>query len=98
MANFDDPWLVEQRGDCLYIKFRPDAISSLGEIEFLDLPNVGANLKKGMPSIGIEAVNWIGTSKVPVDGTVIAVNNKITDFKSHHVTSNDWLLRLTIMN
>lgn len=96
MANFDYPWLIEHHDDYTYIKFSPIAVKALGELVFLDLPNVGAHLKKGMPSIGIEAENWIGTSKVPVNGIVTAVNQQIVDFKSCHLTSDDWLLKIVL--
>lgn len=46
MANFDYPWLIEDHDDYAYIKFSPIAVKALGKLVFLDLPDVGAHLKK----------------------------------------------------
>lgn len=96
MVNFENPWVVEHHHHHVEVKFSKTSLNYLGTLVFLDLPNVGAQLKTGMPSIGIEAENWVGTSKVPVSGTVTAVNEKVTDFNSKNLTSDDWVLQLTV--
>lgn len=94
MIKFENPWTIEAQDDQLVLKFTQQALDELGKITFLDLPNCGAHLTKGMPCISIEAMNWIGTSKVPVNGEVVGVNDSIAGFNSQRLTSQDWILKL----
>lgn len=96
MIQFEYPWRVERANDLLTVKFDPEQLQQLGKLIFLDLPDSGSRLKKGMPCISVEATNWLGTCKIPVSGTVVAVNNQITGFKSHHIQPDEWLLQLRV--
>lgn len=95
MIEFENPWVVEKQADSWIVKFTPDSLTKLGRIIFLDLPNVGAKLQKGMPCIGIEATNWTGTGKVPMTGTVSAVNQALAGLPTRKITSEDWIVQLT---
>ena len=97
MVEFENPWLIDQEAGTAILRFSANALAKLGQLYFLDLPNLGAQLKVGMPSIGIEAERWIGASKVPIDGTVIAVNEAVSAMNSDHLTSNDWILKLAVV-
>ncbi|WP_295729816.1 hypothetical protein [uncultured Limosilactobacillus sp.] len=94
MIKFENPWLIKVQGEQLVLKFTQQALDELGQLIFLDLPNTGAQLVQGMPCIGIEATNWIGTSKIPLSGEVISVNDKVAGLNSRLLTSHDWLLKL----
>lgn len=94
MVKFEYPWIVEEQTDRLILKFAPQSLKQLGTINFIDLPNVGAHLKRGMPSVEIEAQNWVGTSKIPVNGVVSAVNQSVAGFPIQKISGNDWILQL----
>lgn len=94
MVEFEYPWSISYSGSLATLKFNANALHQLGALIFLDLPDQGADLKKGMPSISIEATNWIGTSKVPISGVVTKVNDRIAGLKSNQITDGDWILQL----
>lgn len=96
MVKFEYPWCLQRSSQGMILKFDPTSLQQLGHLIFLDLPDQGAILKEGMPCIGIEATNWLGTSKVPVSGTVLAVNSQIAGLKSCHLKADDWILLLRI--
>ncbi|WP_251547259.1 glycine cleavage system protein H [Limosilactobacillus caecicola] len=94
MVQFENPWKVVKSGQKIMLKLPQEELDKLGPIYFLDLPDVGAQLQAGMPCISIEAAKWIGTSKAPVDGQVIAVNQAVAGLNSQDLTSQDWILEL----
>ena len=56
------------------------AQSQLGDIIFLELPDVDDKIIAGEPFGEIEAVKTVSELYAPVDGTVIEVNNNLEDF------------------
>ena len=51
------------------------AIDSLGELVFLDLPAVGADLSAGSPAGEIESTKSVSDLYAPADGRVVEVNS-----------------------
>lgn len=59
------------------------AVQQLGDIVFLDLPKVGAKVKKDSPMCVIESVKAAVDINAPVSGEVVEVNEPITqDFET----------------
>ena len=56
------------------------AQSQLGDIIFLELPDVDDKIIAGEPFGEIEAVKTVSELYAPVDGTVIETNNNLEDF------------------
>ena len=56
------------------------AQSQLGDIIFLELPDVGDKIIAGDSFGEIEAVKTVSELYAPVDGLVIEVNNNLEDF------------------
>ena len=56
------------------------AQSQLGDIIFLELPDVDYKVVAGEPFGEIEAVKTVSELYAPVDGLVIEVNNNLEDF------------------
>jgi glycine cleavage system H protein len=56
------------------------AQSQLGDIIFLELPDIDDKIIAGEPFGEIEAVKTVSELYAPVDGTVIEVNNNLEDF------------------
>ena len=55
------------------------AVEQLGDITMVDLPKVGATLKKGDAFGTVESVKSVSDLYAPVSGTVIAVNGALKD-------------------
>jgi glycine cleavage system H protein len=55
------------------------AQKQLGDVVFLDLPEVGATLSRGQPFGTIESVKAVSELFAPVSGIVIAVNADLKD-------------------
>ena len=55
------------------------AQSQLGDIIFLELPDIDDKIIAGEPFGEIEAVKTVSELYAPVDGTVIEVNNNLED-------------------
>lgn len=69
----DDEWVLKS-GDQLRIGVSDYAQQQLGDIVFLELPEVGSKLTRGTPFGVIESVKAVSDLSAPVSGTVVAVN------------------------
>ena len=56
------------------------AQSQLGDIIFLELPDIGDKVIAGQPFGEIEAVKTVSELYAPLDGIIIEVNNDLEDF------------------
>jgi glycine cleavage system H protein len=55
------------------------AQSELGDIVFVELPEVGAELKENEPFGSVESVKTVSELYAPVSGKVIEVNEELSD-------------------
>ena len=77
------------------------AQSQLGDIIFLELPDVGDKIIAGEPFGEIEAVKTVSELYAPVDGTVIEVNNNLEDFPekvNQDCYGDGWLIKIKLEN
>ena len=73
------------------------AQSQLGDIIFLELPDVDDKIIAGEPFGEIEAVKTVSELYAPVDGTVIEVNNNLEDFPekvNHDCYGDGWIIKI----
>jgi glycine cleavage system H protein len=71
-------WLRSEGGRCR-VGVTDYAQSSLHEIVYVDLPKVGANVSQ-MQSLGtVESVKAVADVYSPISGTVLEVNNALSD-------------------
>jgi glycine cleavage system H protein len=75
------------------------AIDQLGDIVFLDLPEVGTRVEKGQTFGTIESVKAVEDIYSPVTGTVMESNTALVD--APEIIGNDpygasWLLKVNI--
>ena len=75
------------------------AIDQLGDIVFLDLPEVGTRVEKGQTFGTIESVKAVEDIYFPVTGTVMESNTALVD--EPEIIGNDpygasWLLKVNI--
>ena len=75
------------------------AIDQLGDIVFLDLPEVGAKVEKGQTFGTIESVKAVEDIYSPVTGTVMEANTALVDDPENIASDpygQSWLLKINI--
>jgi glycine cleavage system H protein len=70
---------VRLEGEIATIGISAFAVDQLGDIVFLELPEVGAALEKGEAFGTVESVKAVEDLKAPVTGTVIERNDDIVE-------------------
>ncbi|MCU0541397.1 MAG: glycine cleavage system protein GcvH [Oscillatoriaceae cyanobacterium Prado104] len=70
---------VRLEGEIATIGISAFAIDQLGDIVFLELPEVGAALEKGEAFGTVESVKAVEDLKAPVTGTVVERNDEIVE-------------------
>ncbi len=77
------------------------AVEQLGDVVFVDLPEVGRTLKKGDVFGAIESVKAVSDLYSPMSGTVAAVNAALEDnpgLINDDPHGDGWILKLTVSN
>ncbi len=75
----DHEWLRAEGEDEVTIGITDHAQNALGDIVFVQLPEVGASFAAGDEAAVIESVKAAGELKMPLAGTVVAVNDALAD-------------------
>ncbi|BBW97453.1 glycine cleavage system protein GcvH [Geobacillus sp. FSL W8-0032] len=70
---------VRVEGEHVRIGITDYAQSELGDIVFVELPEVGAQLKANEPFGSVESVKTVSELYAPVSGTVVEVNEALND-------------------
>ena len=70
---------INDKDDDTTIGITDFAQSQLGDIIFLELPDIGDKIISGEPFGDVEAVKTVSELYAPVNGTVIEVNNDLED-------------------
>ncbi len=71
-------WLVVE-GDLLVVGITEHASTQLGDVVFVELPDVGREVEKGEEIVVIESVKAASDISAPVDGEIVEVNQDIVD-------------------
>ncbi len=74
----DDEW-TRTDGDIVEIGVTDYAQDQLGDIVFVELPEVGASFEQGAPFGVIESVKAVSDLYAPVSGTITQVNDSLVD-------------------
>ena len=94
----DHEWIRIEDGAAV-IGISDYAQDQLGEVVFVELPEVGTEVEQGQECAVIESVKAAGELKAPVSGTVTAVNEVLAD-EPERVNSDamgeGWFLRMTV--
>jgi glycine cleavage system H protein len=90
-------WVGPSEGGRMRVGITHYAQDALGDIVFLQLPEVGAQLAAGDPVGEVESTKSVSEIYAPLAGTVVAVNQAVVD--SPEVVNTDpygdgWLLEL----
>ena len=95
----DHEW-IDLSGDKGKVGITDYAQQQLGDVVYVDLPEVGAKLKAGQSFGTIESVKAVSELYSPVTGEVVEVNTSLKD-KPEVVNSNpheSWMIVVRIAN
>ena len=96
----DHEW-VNVDGDVATIGITDFAQGELGDIVFVEFPELNSTVEKGQSAGSIEAVKTVADLYMPISGTVIAVNENLDD---NPEAVNDtpygdgWMVKVEIAN
>ena len=77
------------------------AQSELGEIVYIDLPNIGKSFKQEEVFGSVEAIKTVSDLFMPVSGEVIALNTELMEkptLVNEEPFTGGWLLKIIISN
>jgi len=95
----DHEW-VDVSGDRGKIGITDYAQQQLGEVVYVELPEIGAKLKQGQSFGTIESVKAVSELYAPVTGEVVEVNASLKD-KPEAVNANphaSWMIAIKLTN
>jgi glycine cleavage system H protein len=95
----DHEW-VELSGDRGKVGITDYAQQQLGDVVYVELPDVGATLKQGQSFGTIESVKAVSELYAPVSGQVVEVNTSLKD-KPEVVNSDphsNWMIVVKLTN
>ena len=93
----DHEWLKIE-GNLVTIGVTQFAQEQLGDVVFIELPEVGGELIAGDEAAVIESVKAAGEIAVPIDGVVVAVNEDLVDqpdLLNGAPETEGWIFQLT---
>ena len=70
---------IEDRGDVVRIGITPYAAEALGDIVYVQLPEVGETIESGGTCGELESTKSVSDLYAPVTGEVVAVNDAVVD-------------------
>jgi len=79
------------------------AQDELGEITFVQLPQIGMVVNQGDPVCAVDALKAASELYAPVSGTIIAINNRLRDVDEYRLINDDpedagWIFELAVAN
>ena len=94
----DHEW-IRIKGDAAVVGITDYAQDQLGELVFIELPEVGAEFEQGAETAVVESVKAAGEVKTPVSGTVTEVNDSLVDQPEQvnaDPSGDGWFFRMTV--
>jgi len=94
----DHEWLRVEKGEGI-VGITDYAQGELGDIVFVDLPELGAELMQGKPFGSIEAVKAAADLYAPISGEVVAVNGLLDqqpELINKSPYGDGWIVRIKI--
>jgi glycine cleavage system H protein len=86
-------------GDCVVIGLTPFVQNALGEIVFVELPQVGTHYSLGKPFGSVESVKTVTELYAPVSGVIMEVNEGLHQEPNRLNTSPDqegWMIKIQL--
>jgi glycine cleavage system H protein len=93
----DDEWLKVE-GETGVVGITDYAQNALGDIVFVELPKVGAEVTAGKPFGTVESVKAVSELFAPATGTVIAINDTLTNApeKVNQDPYGSWMIKIKL--
>ncbi|WP_316859389.1 glycine cleavage system protein GcvH [uncultured Cohaesibacter sp.] len=94
----DHEW-VEVNGSIATVGITDHAQEQLGDIVFVELPEIGKELEKGDEAAVVESVKAASEVYAPIDGEVTEVNDKLEDdpaMVNSDAEGDAWFLKMKI--
>jgi glycine cleavage system H protein len=90
-------WLALD-GDTATIGITDYAQGSLGDIVFVELPKIGAELAAGATFGSVESVKAVSDLYAPIGGTVTAINEALNDAPEtiNSAANETWIIKLAV--
>ena len=88
---------IEFKDDLAIVGITDYAQSQLGDVIFVEFPEIGANLNCGIPFGEVEAVKTVSDLYAPISGKVISINEALEDTPDLVNTDphgEGWLIRM----
>ena len=95
----DHEWVRTEEGGGAVVGISDYAQDQLGELVFVELPEVGAEIDQGAEGAVIESVKAAGELKMPISGTVTEVNSSLVDEPGQvnaDPTGDGWFFRIKV--
>lgn len=102
MAEFKytkDHECIYVEGDVAWVGISKHAQDALGDLVFVELPDVGKTVEKGNDVAVVESVKTAAEVYSPVDGEVIEINEPMADdfdLISAPVNDNGWIVKVKV--
>ena len=96
----DHEW-VSVEGNVATVGITDFAQSELGDIVFVEFPELNSTVEKGQSAGSIEAVKTVADLYMPISGTVIAVNenlDKNPEAVNDTPYDDGWMVKIEITN
>lgn len=89
---------VKVEGDKAYVGLTDFAQHALGDIVFVELPEVDAELSAGDSFAAVESVKAASDVYIPVSGTVVEINEAVVDDPSllNQDAYENWMVCVTL--
>ena len=88
---------VLEQNSCFEVGITPYAIEQLGDIVFIELPEVGSEFSKNEVFATIESVKAASEIYMPISGKVIEINEAVVDspeLLSDESYTDKWLVKI----
>ncbi len=95
----DHEWVLIEDGGIALVGITDHAQEQLGDIVFIELPEVGQELEQGAEAAVIESVKAASELKAPVSGTVTEVNTVLDgapETVNEDATGSGWFCRIAL--
>lgn len=99
MFTPDHEWINIEDHDAAIVGITLHAQDALGDVVFVDLPEVGASFKQGEPAGVVESVKAAADVKMPVSGEVVEVNEALRadpSLANSDPMGNGWFFKVKV--
>ena len=99
MFTPDHEWINIEDHDAAIVGITQHAQDALGDVVFVDLPEVGATFKQGDPAGVVESVKAAADVKMPVSGEVVEVNEALRadpSLANSDPMGNGWFFKVKV--